>query len=81
MSYRFFILTDTHFFAPGSIHHEKSWWNRVLEVHSEEIAAHLINTVRELKSDFIVHCGDLTGYCNAHNYEFSCQVMSAMDRP
>jgi DNA repair exonuclease SbcCD nuclease subunit len=81
MSYLFLIFTDTHFYAPGSLHPEKSWWNRVLEAYSEEITTNLIRTVRQVKPDFIVHCGDLTGYCDAKNFAFSCQVMAAMNCP
>jgi 3',5'-cyclic AMP phosphodiesterase CpdA len=81
MSYQFLVLSDTHFFAPGVALADKTWWNRVLQTRSEEIAANIVDTVREIKPDFIIHCGDITGHGDMANYEFGCQVMNATSSP
>lgn len=78
---QFLVLTDTHFFAPGGAQADKTWWNRVLQSRAADIAEDLVKTVREIKPDFIIHCGDFTGHCDLANFEFGCQVMDAMGCP
>lgn len=81
MSYQFLVLSDTHFFAPGVALEDKTWWNRVLQSRSEAIAANIVETVREIRPDFIIHCGDFTGHGDMANFEFGCQVMNATGSP
>jgi 3',5'-cyclic AMP phosphodiesterase CpdA len=81
MSYQFIVLSDTHFFAPGNATTDKTYWNRVLQSRSEQIAASIVDTVRGIKPDFIIHCGDITGYGEMSNVEFSRQVMDASGSP
>lgn len=81
MSYQFLVFSDTHFFAPGVAVADKTWWNRVLQSRSEDIAASIVDTVREIKPDFIIHCGDITGHGDMTNFEFARQVMDATGSP
>ncbi len=81
MPYRFVVVTDTHFLAPGHREEGKTWWNRVLESRCSEISEALVKTVRGLSPDFVIHCGDFTGHCDLANYEFGVEVMDRMGCP
>jgi len=81
MPYRFVIISDTHFFAPGHTPADKLYWNRVLQSRAPEIAESLIDTISDLAPDFVIHCGDFTGLCDMDNFLFGCQVMDALRCP
>jgi 3',5'-cyclic AMP phosphodiesterase CpdA len=81
MSYRFVVISDTHFIAPGHRMVGRTWWNRVLESRCEAIGAALGQAVNRLKPDFVIHCGDFTGHSDPVNYEFGLQVMSQLGCP
>ncbi len=81
MPYRFLVLTDTHFLAPGHRAEGRTWWNRVLESRCSEISDALVRAVKDLSPDFVIHCGDFTGHCDLVNYEFGVDVMDRMGCP
>lgn len=60
MRTRFVILADTHFKIPGTAKTDGAVWNRVLHTRGEAIAESLVETVLDLKPDFLIHCGDIT---------------------
>lgn len=78
---RFAILSDTHFFAPGAVAQDGLWWNRVLQTRAAEVGASLVQALRALAPDFIIHCGDLTGHCDPANFELACQIMDQAGCP
>ena len=81
MPYRFVVLTDTHFLAPGHRAEGKTWWNRVLESRCGEISEALVRAIKSLSPDFAIHCGDFTGHCDLVNYEFGVEVMNRLGCP
>jgi hypothetical protein len=81
MAYRFAVISDTHFYAPGVVKQDKTFWNKVLQSRSVEIAECLAETVRGLAPDFVIHCGDFTGHCDLPNFEFGRSIMDGMNCP
>lgn len=80
-STRFAVISDTHFYAPGAISGNATCWNQVLRPRSMEIGACLVDTINELGAEFVIHCGDLTGFCDLENWEAGCQVLDQLDCP
>ena len=78
---RFVVISDTHFFAPGAVSRDATFWNRVLRTRSLEIGACLVETVNYLAPDFVIHCGDLTGHCDLANWQAGCQILDQLDCP
>jgi len=78
---RFVVISDTHFFAPGSEPADKMYWNRVLQSRAVEIAECLADTINHLAPDFVIHCGDFTGLCDLPNFEYGCQVLDQLSCP
>ncbi len=81
MPYRFVVITDTHFHAPGTVHKDATYWNRVLYTHGPAIAESLVATINDLKPDFVIHCGDFTGHCEREHFDYGCQVMNRLACP
>ena len=73
-------MTDTHFFAPGK-GKDSFWWNRALGTQSPRIAQSIIDTVKDLHPDFVIHCGDFTGHCSMDNYNYGIEIMNSLDCP
>jgi 3',5'-cyclic AMP phosphodiesterase CpdA len=53
----------------------------VLETRCGEISSALVDAVRRLEPDFVIHCGDFTGHSDPANYEFGVQVMNQLGCP
>ena len=81
MTTRFVVISDTHFYAPGRQEKDALCWNRVLQTRSDAIAQALVEAIRDLAPDFVVHCGDITGLCEMANWEFACQIMDQLPCP
>jgi len=77
---RFVVMSDTHFFAPGT-GKDGQWWHRTLHSRPEQIAEAMIQSVVPLKPDFVIHCGDLTGLCEMDNYHYAKGVMDQLGCP
>jgi len=80
MTARFLVMSDTHFDASGT-DQDYFWWNRMLFTMSDEIAESLVETVRDLAPDFIIHCGDFTTASDLESFRFGKEVMDRMDCP
>ena len=81
MPHRFVVITDTHFIAPGHRMVGRTWWNRVLEAQLEQICAALREAMERVQPDFIVHCGDFTGHCDAVNWAYGVEAMDRLGSP
>ena len=79
-TWRFVVLSDTHFFAPGNGKDGK-WWYRTLHSRSEQIAAAIIDTIVPFQPEFVIHCGDFTGLCDMDNFEHGRNVMDNLGCP
>jgi Calcineurin-like phosphoesterase len=81
MPYRFIVITDTHFIAPGHRMVGRTWWNRVLEARCDELSAALRQAVDVLKPDFVVHCGDFVDHGDLASCELGFQMMDRLGCP
>lgn len=77
---RFAVITDTHFYAEGH-GRDEVWWNRTLSSRSLEIGRCLVDTLKALSPDFVIHCGDLIGTDHLRDWEAAMAVMSRLDCP
>lgn len=78
---RFAIVSDTHFFAPGAATKDATWWNRVPQARSAEIGLSLVEALRAVEPDFLIHCGDLTGHGEMANFDLACQLLDQVGCP
>lgn len=78
---RFVVISDTHFQPPGSATADSAFWNRMLATCGEAIAESLIETVRALEPEFVVHCGDFTASSQIAQWEYGCSVMERFGCP
>ncbi|MCC7355341.1 MAG: metallophosphoesterase [Anaerolineae bacterium] len=81
MPHRFAVITDTHFYVPGTVKEDATYWNRVLYTRGPDIADSLVATVNDLNPDFVIHCGDFTGHCAREHFDYGCQVMNRLSCP
>ncbi len=79
-AFRFAVISDTHFFAPGQ-GVDGAWWNRGLGSQSERIADSIIATVADLAPDFVIHCGDFTADSTMESYKRGCEIMDQLGCP
>ncbi len=77
---RFAVITDTHFYAPGN-GRDGAWWNRTLSSRSLDIGRCLVESVRTLSPDFVIHCGDLPGTYDLRDWEAALSVMEGLGCP
>ena len=77
---RFAIISDTHYYAPGQ-GKEGVWWNRTLQEETDRIGRCMVETISELRPDFVIHCGDITGYCDMENYGVALEVLDSLPCP
>jgi len=80
MPLRFAIISDTHFVKPPT-EIGGSWWNRTTEKYSTEMGDALVETMRELSPDFVIHCGDFTGEKSSDSVEFGLSIMDKIGCP
>ena len=80
MSCRFVVLSDTHFTPPPS-NRQGSWWNRSTERLSDRMGGALVELIKKLSPDFIIHCGDFVGLCSRDSFEFGASVMDRLGCP
>jgi len=78
--FRFVVISDTHFFAPGK-GVDGSWWNRGLGSQSERIAESMVRSVRALAPDLVIHCGDFTADSTLDSYERGVAAMEEIGCP
>jgi len=77
---RFVVMSDTHFYAPGT-GKDGMMWHRTLHSRSEELAETLVESVRVAEPEFVIHCGDFTGLCEMDNFEYGKGVMDRLGCP
>lgn len=77
---KFVIISDTHFYVDDKVKHG-TFWNRSLPEKRDEIAASLIETVKKLRPDYIVHCGDFVDRAYLDCFEYGKNIMDAIGVP
>ena len=80
MKSSFVVMADTHFAAPGTGEDGK-WWNKTLKSWSPEIADAIVNKIREVSPDFVIHCGDFTDAGDIESFKFGKSVMDRLPCP
>ncbi|MBT4483447.1 MAG: hypothetical protein HOC71_07200 [Candidatus Latescibacteria bacterium] len=80
MPCRFIVISDTHFVAPPA-DREGTWWNRTTHRYSQKMGEALVELVSSLAPDFVIHCGDLTGWDSKANCELSIEFMDKLGCP
>jgi 3',5'-cyclic AMP phosphodiesterase CpdA len=77
---RFLVIADTHFVRPPA-READAWWNRTTERFSDVMGEALVRKARKLAPDFVVHCGDFTGWSTPENHEFGAGFMNRLGCP
>ena len=79
MHARFIVMTDTHF-EPAS-QKDFIWWNRMLISKNQGIIDAIVETVTDLRPDFVVHCGDFTSDAALESFDFGKKNMDRLPCP
>lgn len=77
---RFAVIADTHFFAKGG-RKDEVWWNRTLRSQTARIGSCMVDTIARMEPEFVIHCGDITGYCDLANYHAALEIMDRLPCP
>ena len=77
---RFAIISDTHYCAPGQ-GEDKVWWNRTLGSRTREAGASMVEAISRMQVDFVIHCGDISGYCDLANSGAALEILDGLGCP
>lgn len=77
---RFAVISDTHYYASNRTP-DKAWWNRTLRSRTLEIGPCMVDTIARLNVDFVIHCGDISGYCDLENFETARKTLDRLNCP
>jgi predicted phosphodiesterase len=80
MEYRFIVMSDTHFYVSDKVKHS-IFWNRSLEGKGVEIARCIVDTIKIISPDFVIHCGDFIDRGHKECFEFAKQTMDNLSVP